>query len=188
MTTTTGTSVTESEKRASLPYRDCVGIALFSRAGDVFVARRITDGGPDTSEVASPWQMPQGGIDPGEDPLVAARRELLEETSVRQVRLLAAAPEPIFYDLPDLVLGVALGGRYRGQRQLWYALLHEGPESEIDLAVPSLPDCRPEFDAWRWERLEALPDLVVSFKRDAYRKVVEAFHDLPARIREAEGT
>lgn len=168
--------------RDSLPYRDCVGVTLFNPAGEVFVARRIHDGGDDTSEVASPWQMPQGGIDPDEEPLPAAYRELYEETSVRTIRLLAEAPDWIYYDLPDDVLGVALRGKYRGQRQKWFAFLFEGDEGEIDLANPAQGACPPEFDAWRWEKLSALPDLIVPFKRNAYLDIVKAFADIPARL------
>ena len=169
--------------RDTLPYRDCVGIALFNPSGDVFMARRILTPGPDVSEVSAPWQMPQGGIDPGEEPLRAAYRELYEETSIRTVRLLAEAPDWILYDLPDDVLGIALKGRYRGQRQRWFAFLFEGAESEIDLDIPGGGDCDPEFDAWRWERFEAVPDIIVPFKRPAYLEVVAAFADLPERIR-----
>src|SRR5690606_21191412 len=84
--------------RQAMPYRDCIGVALFNREGQVFIARRVPDQGADQSEVAAPWQMPQGGIDEGEDPLPAAYRELYEETSVRTIRLLAEAPEWLFYD------------------------------------------------------------------------------------------
>jgi putative (di)nucleoside polyphosphate hydrolase len=171
--------------RAEMPYRDCVGIALFNRRGQVFLARRILTPGPDASEVDAPWQMPQGGIDDGEDALPAAYRELYEETGIRTIRLLAKAPDWIHYDLPDEVLGIALKGKYRGQRQQWFAFLFEGEESEINLTPPDDGDCDPEFDAWRWEALEALPNLVVPFKRDAYSKVVEAFATLPAQLENA---
>lgn len=169
--------------RHALPYRDCVGIALFNSAGQVFIARRILTPGPDTSEVSAPWQMPQGGIDAGEDPLSAARRELYEETSIKSVSLLAQAPDWIHYDLPDEVLGVALKGKYRGQRQRWFAFRFDGAESEIDLNTPSQPNCDPEFDDWRWEELSSLPDLIVPFKRPAYLKIVDAFQDIPSRLR-----
>ncbi len=108
--------------RDSLPYRDCVGVALFNQEGNVFVGRRRSEGDPDQSAAFdAPWQMPQGGIDKGEDPLRAAIRELYEETNVTTVSLLAEAPEWIYYDLPDEALGVAFKGRYRGQRQRWFA-------------------------------------------------------------------
>lgn len=169
--------------RETLPYRDCVGIALFNRDGKVFIARRIFVTGPDTTEVEQPWQMPQGGIDPGEDPLPAARRELLEETGIGAARLLAEIPEWVYYDLPPEALGIALKGKYRGQRQRWFAFLFEGDEVDIDLATPDQPDCDPEFDAWRWEALEALPDLIVPFKRPAYEQIVAGFAHIPAQLR-----
>lgn len=169
--------------REHMPYRDCVGIALFNRAGEVFIARRILTPGPDVSEIHAPWQMPQGGIDDGEDALPAAYRELYEETGIRTIRLLAQAPDWIYYDVPDAILGVALKGKYRGQRQKWFAFLFEGEETEIRLSEHT-PGIDPEFDAWRWERLAALPDLVVSFKRPAYEQVCAAFAHLPQQIAE----
>ncbi|HWJ87868.1 MAG TPA: RNA pyrophosphohydrolase [Pelagibacterium sp.] len=166
----------------SLPYRDCVGIALFNASGDVFLARRIFTPGPDTSEVDAPWQMPQGGIDDGEDALRAAYRELYEETGIRTIRLLAQAPDWICYDLPADVLGIALGGKYRGQRQKWFAFLFEGDEAEITLNQ-NTPGLDPEFDAWRWERFDTVADIIVPFKRPAYLQVQSVFANLPAEIR-----
>lgn len=168
--------------RAALPYRDCVGIALFNSVGQVFIARRIFTPGPDTSEVERPWQMPQGGIDPGEDPLKAAHRELFEETSVRSVSLIEAIDDWIYYDLPDEVLGIALKGKYRGQRQKWFAFLLTGADSEIDLDAPGSGAIDPEFDAWRWEDFASVHDIIVPFKRPAYRKVQKAFGHIPARL------
>lgn len=169
--------------RNSLPYRDCVGVAVFNAQGNVFIGRRKPDEGTeDTSEVAAPWQMPQGGIDPGEDPLRAALRELHEETNMTSVSLLAEAPEWIYYDLPDEALGIALKGRYRGQRQRWFAFAFTGPDSEIDVLAPGEGKFPAEFDAWRWEKLSRTPSLIVSFKKDAYEKIVEAFADIPERF------
>lgn len=173
--------------RDEMPYRDCVGVALFNADGQVLIARRVHDGGTDRTEVSDPWQMPQGGIDPGEDPLDAAKRELAEETGITTITLLAQAPGWIVYDLPDEVLGVALKGKYRGQRQKWFAFLFQGDEAAIDLDTAHSPDCDPEFDAWRWERLEALPDLIVPFKRRAYEQVVAAFSSIPARLAQRDG-
>jgi putative (di)nucleoside polyphosphate hydrolase len=171
-------------KREDMPYRDCVGIAVFNQQGRVFIGRRMADPWTeDKSEVAAPWQMPQGGIDKGEQPYPAALRELFEETSIRSVELLAEAPEWIYYDLPDEALGVALQGKYRGQRQRWFAFRFLGDEDEINVIKPGDGAMPAEFDAWRWETLERLPDVIVPFKRDAYRKVVEAFSSLPAAIR-----
>jgi len=170
-------------KREELPYRDCVGIAVFNAEGLVFIGRRIPAGNPeDTSEMDSPWQMPQGGIDKGEQPIDAAWRELFEETSIRSAELIAEAPEWIYYDLPDEALGIALRGKYRGQRQRWFAFRFTGKDSDIDVANPG--DGNPaEFDKWRWEKLETLPDVIVPFKRDAYLQVVKAFRHIPAGVR-----
>jgi putative (di)nucleoside polyphosphate hydrolase len=169
--------------RETLPYRDCVGIAVFNRKGDVFIGRRKGDDDPEQSEErGAPWQMPQGGIDPGEDPLRAAMRELFEETNIASVSLLAEAPEWIYYDLPDDALGIALKGKYRGQRQRWFAFAFTGEDSEIDVASPGGGKFHAEFDGWRWEKLSRTPALIVPFKRDAYEKVVEAFGDIPQRF------
>lgn len=171
-----------AQRRQDMPYRDCVGIALFNEAGEVFMARRILTPGPDTSEVDAPWQMPQGGIDEGEEPLPAAYRELFEETGIRTIRLLAQAPDWIHYDLPDDVLGVALKGKYRGQRQKWFAFLFEGEAAEITLSHDT-PGIDPEFDAWRWEDLDKISEIIVPFKRPAYLRVHAAFAHLPSQIR-----
>ena len=167
-----------------MPYRDCVGVAVFNRGGQVFIGRRKPDPWTeDESEIEAPWQMPQGGIDRGEDPYAAALRELHEETSIRSVRRVAEAPDWIQYDLPDAALGIALKGKYRGQRQRWFALAFTGEESEIDVAHPGDGSMPAEFDAWRWAALDSLPDLIVPFKRAAYLKVVSAFAGVPADIR-----
>jgi putative (di)nucleoside polyphosphate hydrolase len=171
-------------KREELPYRDCVGTAVFNAEGLVFVGRRMPAGNPEvTSEADSPWQMPQGGIDKGEKPVDTAYRELFEETSIRSVELIAEAPEWIYYDLPDEALGIALKGKYRGQRQRWFAFRFTGKDSDIDVLNPGGGAHPAEFDKWRWEKLETLPDLIVPFKREAYLKIVEAFKDVPAGIR-----
>jgi putative (di)nucleoside polyphosphate hydrolase len=172
--------------RDALPYRDCVGVAVFNAQGDVFIGRRRPKPtGDDLSQVEAPWQMPQGGIDPGEDPLRAALRELFEETNIASVSLLAEAPEWITYDLPDDVLGIALGGRYRGQRQRWFAFAFTGEDSEIDVDHPGGGKMEAEFDAWRWERLSRTPQLIVPFKRPAYEQVAAAFADIPQRFTKA---
>jgi putative (di)nucleoside polyphosphate hydrolase len=127
--------------------------------------------------------MPQGGIDKGEKPRDTALRELFEETSIRSVELIAEAPDWIYYDVPDDVLGIALKGKYRGQRQRWFAFRFTGDESEIDVDDPGDGSMPAEFDAWRWEVLDRLPDLIVPFKREAYLKVVDAFRDVPQKLR-----
>jgi putative (di)nucleoside polyphosphate hydrolase len=170
--------------REQLPYRDCVGTAIFNAAGLVFIGRRKPEEDPeDSAEYGAPWQMPQGGIDKGEQPLQTAYRELFEETSIRSVELVAEAPGWIYYDLPDEALGIALKGRYRGQRQRWFAFRFTGDEREINVTEPGGGAHPAEFDSWRWERLEALPDLIVPFKRDAYLQIVAAFRDIPAKLR-----
>jgi putative (di)nucleoside polyphosphate hydrolase len=120
--------------------------------------------------------MPQGGIDDGEAPEAAARRELYEETNVRSISLLAEAPSWFSYDLPPDVAAKAWKGRYRGQTQKWFAYRFEGDEGEIDIGSPA--GHKPEFSAWRWERLDRLPALIIPFKRPVYEKVVEAFAPL----------
>ena len=170
--------------RETMPYRDCVGTAVFNDRGMVLIGRRKPEEDPEASEEhGSPWQMPQGGIDKGEKPEDTALRELFEETSIRSVELIAEAPGWIYYDLPDDELGVALKGKYRGQRQRWFAFRFTGVETEINVLEPGDGSMPAEFDKWRWEEFEKLPDIIVPFKREAYLKVVEAFRDLPARLR-----
>lgn len=170
--------------REHMPYRDCVGVAVFNARGEVLIGRRKPQDDPEASAaLGSAWQLPQGGIDPGEAPLASARRELFEETSIRSVRLLAEVPEWICYDLPDEVLGIALRGKYRGQRQRWFAFAFTGEDSEIDVLAPGGGRHPAEFDSWRWEALERLPELIVPFKRPAYLRLVAEFAGLPAQLR-----
>ncbi len=165
----------------SLPYRACVGVALFNAEGRVFVGRRRTDKIGVAGEGQYAWQMPQGGIDPGENPLDAARRELYEETNISSIDMLAEAQDWFRYDLPLDIMGRALKGRYRGQTQKWFAFRFTGDEREIDVHAPGGGKHRPEFADWRWERLENLPGLIVPFKRGVYDQVVEAFARFGAR-------
>ncbi len=154
-----------SVKRERLPYRPCVGIVLLNRDRHIFVARR--------SDTAEAWQMPQGGIDPGEAPEQAARRELAEETGIRSVRTLAEARGWVRYDLPDHLLGKVWGGRYRGQEQKWFAMAFIGDEAEIDLDAHHR-----EFDAWRWSPPDRVLAEIVPFKRDVYTQVLKEFAPL----------
>jgi putative (di)nucleoside polyphosphate hydrolase len=148
---------------------------LLNHDGRVFLGRRRSEAGPEHVSNGYAWQMPQGGIDPGEDPYAAALRELYEETNVRSVSLLAEAPDWYAYDLPAVVAGRAWKGRYRGQTQKWFAFRFTGSEDEIDISHPGGGRHRPEFDAWRWESMDRLTELIIPFKRPVYEKVVEAF-------------
>jgi putative (di)nucleoside polyphosphate hydrolase len=169
-----------SQSRKDLPYRSCVGVMLLNREGRVFVGRRRSES-PEHVADGYAWQMPQGGIDPGEEPYQAALRELYEETSVRSVTLLAEAPDWYSYDLPSMVAGRAWRGRYRGQTQRWFAFRFEGDEGEINIRQPGGGGHKPEFDEWRWEDMRRLPELIIPFKRPVYEKVVEAFGPLVAQ-------
>ena len=159
-------------------YRPSAGIALVNPHGLVFIGRRRKQRGVPLR--GHEWQMPQGGIDEGEDPLAAARRELYEETNVRSATLLAEAPEWLAYDLPEGAKS-RFGGLYRGQTQKWFLFRFDGDETEIDIERPAQGAHAPEFAAWRWERFEALPDLVVPFKRAVYATVAEWFAPLAQR-------
>lgn len=161
-----------------LPYRPCVGVALVNRGGLVFIGRRRSHAGPEHVDDHHAWQMPQGGIDPGEDPYRAALRELYEETSVRTVSFLGEAENWYAYDLPGAVSGRAWRGRYRGQRQKWFAFRFEGDETEIEIHRPGGGAHKAEFDAWRWEKLELMPELIIPFKRIVYENVVSEFRGL----------
>jgi putative (di)nucleoside polyphosphate hydrolase len=160
----------------SLPYRPCAGIAVFNRAGLVFVGRRA--GGPEHVDRDHVWQMPQGGIDEGEDPYRAALRELYEETSITSVERLGEIPEWLTYDIPRDIVGEAWGGKYRGQKQKWYALRFTGDDREIDIAHPGGGGHKPEFIDWRWATMDDLPGLVVPFKRQTYERVVAEFRSI----------
>lgn len=156
----------------TMPYRPCVGIALINRDGLVFVGNRIqtVDIGPLT------WQLPQGGIDRGEDARAAALRELHEETGVIETKaeIIGTIEDWLTYDLPPDLLGRALKGKYRGQKQRWFAMRFLGEDTDIDLAA----DAHQEFSEWDWVPIRRIVDLVVPFKRDIYQRIVEAFEPL----------
>jgi putative (di)nucleoside polyphosphate hydrolase len=153
----------------NLPYRPCVGIMLVNRDGLVFVGQRID------SKEGDAWQMPQGGVDPGEDVEVAALRELCEETGVaaNHVQILARTQQELLYDLPDELVGRMWGGKYKGQRQIWFLLRFLGQDTDINIATHE-----PEFNSWRWTAPDTLVDLIVPFKKKLYREVVTEFGHL----------
>ncbi|WP_265516284.1 RNA pyrophosphohydrolase [Nitratireductor luteus] len=169
---------TDKKSRASkLPYRPCVGIMVLNDTGAVWAGRRIIEPEGEMEGATMLWQMPQGGIDRGEDPFEAAKRELYEETGMKSVSLLAEAPEWIDYDLPEHLVGIALKGKFGGQTQKWFAFRFEGDESEIAINPPP-GGHEPEFDAWAWKPMDELPDLIVPFKRRVYEDVIAAFRHL----------
>ncbi|HEY3777200.1 MAG TPA: RNA pyrophosphohydrolase [Rhizomicrobium sp.] len=155
-------------RHCDLPYRPCVGVMLINKNGDVFVGRRI-------DQTVEGWQLPQGGIDESESPAEAAFRELEEEIGTRNAVLLREYDDWLSYDLPAHLLGVALHGRFRGQRQKWLAMRFRGEDSEVNIRT-----AEPEFGEWKWLPVDSLPHLVVPFKRDTYAKVIAAFRDLAA--------
>lgn len=169
--------MSETRDPVSLPYRPCVGIMVLNREGKVWAGRRIVEPNGEMEGATQLWQMPQGGIDQGEDPAAASLRELYEETGMRTVSLLAEAPDWINYDLPEHLIGIALKGKYRGQTQRWFAYRFEGDESEIAINPPP-GGHDAEFDMWAWKPMPELPELIVPFKRTVYDEVVKAFKHL----------
>lgn len=149
----------------NLPYRANVGVMVLSKSGDVFVAQRL-------EHYANAWQMPQGGIDPGEGPAEAALRELEEETGINssKVVILAETQNWIPYELPPDLIPKLWNGKYRGQKQKWFLMRFLGEDTDIDIETEE-----PEFSSWKWIAPSALPDAIVPFKRDVYIAVLEAF-------------
>ncbi|MDG1005171.1 MAG: RNA pyrophosphohydrolase [Emcibacteraceae bacterium] len=155
-----------SKRSLVLPYRPCAGIMLLNNKGKVFVARRI-----DTDTEA--WQMPQGGIENGEDPKVAAIRELEEETGITQAEIIAEYQDWLTYDLPDKLYGKVWKGRYGGQTMKWYVMRFYGEDSDINIKTR-----HPEFSSWRWVDMNDLQEIIVPFKRDIYKALSEKFYYL----------
>jgi putative (di)nucleoside polyphosphate hydrolase len=153
---------------ATLAYRPCVGAMILDVRGHVWVGRRI-DAPGDPEGRGTWWQMPQGGIDEGEDPAVAVLREVAEETGIVSVTVEREIGRSYLYDLPPELIGKTWGGRYRGQRQHWFALRFTGADDEVNLTPPGH---KPEFDTWRWAPASELVDLIVPFKREVYRAVL----------------
>lgn len=150
---------------ASLPYRPCAGVMLLNRDGHVFVGQRL-------DSVLEAWQMPQGGIDPGEDALEAAWRELREETGVARelAELVAEAPEELYYDLPEDLVAKVWKGKWRGQRQRWFLFRFLGEDGDVNIQT-----AEPEFRAWRWAAPHDLPEIIVPFKRTLYKELLTVF-------------
>ncbi len=150
-------------KYTALPYRPGVGIMLLNARNEVFVGRRI-----DTRSEA--WQMPQGGIDDDESPTQAVMRELLEETGIQSARVIAESREWFYYDLPDYLIPKLWGGKYRGQKQKWFALQFFGNDADINIHTQHA-----EFMQWRWATMDELLEIIVPFKRKLYIAVMEEF-------------
>ena len=156
---------------SALPYRPCAGIMLRNADGKVFVGQRL-------DAVVEAWQMPQGGIDDGEDAETAALRELGEETGLSpdKVELVAVAPDELYYDLPEDLVGALWKGKWRGQRQRWFLYRFLGSDADVNIAT-----AHQEFKAWDWVAPETLPDIIVPFKQQLYRDVLTAFASHLAR-------
>lgn len=150
----------------SLGYRPCVGMMVFNRSSQIFVAKRLDN-------PSDAWQMPQGGIDEGEAPREAAFRELSEEIGTANVEVVAETDDWLRYDLPKELMGKLWKGRFRGQEQKWFLMRFSGQDSEIDLNTH-----KPEFSNWKWADVSAVPSLIVPFKRDLYRELVRRFQHL----------
>jgi putative (di)nucleoside polyphosphate hydrolase len=156
------------------PYRPNVGIALFNAAGRVLIAKRFKDDGPEIVLPGFEWQMPQGGIDPNEDPRPAAQRELYEETGVTSLAYLGETADWLTYEFPPYDGPPHRLAKFRGQRQKWFAFRFTGEEREI-IVADTRNDQQPEFDEWRWEKLQRVPELVVPFRREVYAAVAREF-------------
>ena len=144
---------------SNLPLRSGVGIVVLNKENKVFVAKRIDN-------PKNFWQMPQGGVDEGEDFLKAAYRELEEETSIKNVELIKELDGTITYELPDRLLGLIWKGKYRGQKQKWFLMRFVGSDSEINIKTK-----HPEFLEWKWVEIDKITDLVVDFKLHVYKEV-----------------
>ena len=157
--------MSETIDRERLPYRPAAGVMLLNRENKVWVGQRL-------DSTLEAWQMPQGGLDPGEDAEAGALRELEEETGIGRdkVEILARAPGQLLYDLPDDLLGKVWKGKWRGQRQTWFLMRFLGEDSDVNLQTPE-----PEFRAWKWADAQELPDLIVPFKQGLYRDILKAF-------------
>ncbi len=166
-------------KPAPTAYRPCVGAMVMNRSGHVWIGLRSNN--PEHIGTQSRWQMPQGGVEAGEDPRDAVLRELHEETNITSVSISAETADWLHYDLPAPLIGVALKGRYLGQKQKWFLLEFQGQDEEIDIAEPAGGANDIEFDAWKWIEPQHLTRLIVPFKRAVYEQVIAEFMPLIAR-------
>ncbi|WP_339862844.1 RNA pyrophosphohydrolase [Paremcibacter congregatus] len=148
---------------SELPYRPCVGIMLLNQDNKVFVAKRI-----DT--LVEAWQMPQGGVDEGEDPASTAFREMEEEIGTRNAEIVDEYDGWLTYDLPDHLIGKVWKGKYRGQKMKWFVLRYKGADGDINIETT-----HPEFSEWCWLDMEKLPETIVAFKKPLYQKLVDRF-------------
>jgi len=148
-------------------YRPAVGIMLINAEGKVWVGQRLDNR-------LEAWQMPQGGLDPGEEPLDGVLRELEEETGIRPglVEIIARHGEELRYDLPEELIGKVWKKKWRGQRQTWFLARFLGSDEDVDIATPE-----PEFRAWKWAEPAELPAMIVPFKKTLYEQVLDAFRD-----------
>ncbi len=163
-------------------YRPCAGIFLLNHRGQVFAGRRND---VDTDDIIGrlidkPWQLPQGGIDPGETPAEAVMREMREEVGTDNALILSESRQWHCYDLPVEIAQMKWSGKYRGQAQKWFALRFDGADSEINIAT-----AHPEFDAWKWVNIEEVCELVVAFKRDVYARIVDEFRPHVTALQQA---
>ena len=151
----------------SLPYRPAAGVMLLNREGKVFVAQRL-------DSTLEAWQMPQGGLDEGEEAQAGALRELEEETGIPpdKVEIIARCPAELLYDLPDELIGKLWKGKWRGQRQTWFLARFLGTDEDVNLQT-----AEPEFRAWKWAEPEELPGMIVPFKKKLYEDVLAAFRE-----------
>ena len=149
------------EKYKKLPLRSGVGIVVLNNKNQVFVARRIDN-------PKNFWQMPQGGVDKGEKYYEAAKRELQEETSIKNIKLIKEIDGYITYNLPNNLLGIIWRGKFKGQKQKWFVVRFLGSDEEINIKTK-----KPEFFEWKWIEIEQITDFVVKFKMDVYQKVKE---------------